>query len=134
MIDREAEKITLRFPKGKKKRAAIALLAAAAGAAIYTGCFYTGWIGIPGTRYQYFIERGDFLEDTWVLRNETQYMHTKADAGITIGICEIEGSLYYFGEDGVMQTGWQKISGGTFCFEDDGVMKTGWQKIDGNIY
>ena len=154
MIDREAEKITLRFPKGKKKRAAVAFLAAAAGAAIYTGCFYTGWIGIPGTRYQYFIERGDFLKDTWVLRNETQYMHTKADAGITIGMCEIEGSLYYFGEDGVMQTGWQNLAGGrmhfassgkaskgwykegekTFYFSEDGIMQTGWQKIDGGTF
>jgi glucan-binding YG repeat protein/GH25 family lysozyme M1 (1,4-beta-N-acetylmuramidase) len=40
---------------------------------------------------------------------------------------------YYFGTDGVMQTGWKTIDGKRYYFgaaENDGKMKTGWQNIE----
>ena len=64
---------------------------------------------------------------------------------------EIEGSTYYFGEDGIrrggwldwngnryflgftgeLQTGWQEVEGLRHFFAQDGAMVTGWQEIDG---
>lgn len=56
---------------------------------------------------------------------------------------------YYFGDNGVMRTGWQNITkqksvwatidgkdGAShwYYFGDDGAMRTGWQNIDGNWY
>ena len=47
------------------------------------------------------------------------------------GITEIEGEKYFFDEDGVMQTGWQKVGDDYYCFDRiDGFMMTDGQ-VDG---
>ena len=51
--------------------------------------------------------------------------------GLCKGITEIEGEKYYFDDDGVMQTGWQKIGDDYYCFDRiDGFMMTDGQ-VDG---
>lgn len=42
---------------------------------------------------------------------------------------ESKANLYYFGEDGVMVTGWQQINNSTYYFDKDGIMqKSTWKK------
>ena len=41
---------------------------------------------------------------------------------------------YYYGEEGLMRTGFQEIDGETYFFEPSGVMCTGWRQIDGKWY
>lgn len=38
----------------------------------------------------------------------------------------VEGEWYYFGTDGMMQTGWKWIGNFPYCFGTDGAMETGW--------
>ena len=51
-----------------------------------------------------------------------------------VGWQEIEGQWYYYGDDGVMQTGWvfSPASGKWFYLDEDGVMQTGWIKSEGS--
>ena len=47
------------------------------------------------------------------------------------GITEIDGEKYFFDEDGVMQTGWQKVGDDYYCFDRiDGFLMTDGQ-VDG---
>lgn len=52
---------------------------------------------------------------------------------IVTGWYKIGGSWYYFGQDGVMQTGWQKLEyqgkPRWFYLDENGAMQTGWQQI-----
>lgn len=51
------------------------------------------------------------------------------------GLCKDDkGVTYYFDNNGVMQTGWQKIGGGWYYFSSSGAMKTGWVKSSGKWY
>ena len=43
-------------------------------------------------------------------------------------------SWYYFDEDGVMQTDWQKIDGKWYNFDTGGKMRTGWLHDAGCTY
>lgn len=40
------------------------------------------------------------------------------------------GVWYYFNDEGIMQTGWQKIDGETYYLNDEGIMQTGWLQDD----
>lgn len=44
-----------------------------------------------------------------------------------------DGNTYYFGQDGKMLTGWQEYQGHRY-FGSDGAMLTGWQTLDGRRY
>lgn len=46
------------------------------------------------------------------------------DDQVANGLIDIEGAEYYFNEEGIMQTGWQKIKGKYYCFD----------RINGEMY
>ena len=46
----------------------------------------------------------------------------------------IEGSTYYFGQDGALRTGWQTIGSSTYYLDADGRLHTGWLEQDGARY
>ena len=50
------------------------------------------------------------------------------------GFHSIDGYTYFFGENGIMRTGWVLYDGDWFYFGTDGIMKAGWQKINGSWY
>lgn len=47
---------------------------------------------------------------------------------------EDNGSWYYMGNDGSMETGWQQIKGDWYYFDQSGAMQTGWTKDNGKWY
>ena len=47
---------------------------------------------------------------------------------------EIDGSNYYFNEEGTLCTGWTEVSGDVFYFGTDGRLTTGWLELDGLRY
>lgn len=132
MIDRESQSIRFELKKNRKKYAAGAVLTAAAAAAgVYFGHFYTGWVGVPGTAYMYFIEKGDMKEDTWILDAAGNYRHTGKDGGMVRGRYTEDGNIYLFGKDGAMLTGWQEQEEGRMYFGADGKAARGWSSVDG---
>lgn len=46
----------------------------------------------------------------------------------------IEGSWYWFGEDGFMKTGWISQDGAWYYLDPSGAMASGWRQIDGAGY
>ena len=62
------------------------------------------------------------------------YRYRGKDGKIVTGWQQIDGSWYYFKENGDMATGVADINGVKYCFDEDGVMLTGWQQIDGKWY
>lgn len=46
----------------------------------------------------------------------------------------IDGSWYWFGEDGLMKTGWLNTGGCWYYLEPSGAMAVGWRTIDGASY
>ena len=63
-------------------------------------------------------------EDGWsVLDDQTVYY---LDGQPVTGWQDIDGSRYYFGDDGFLRIGWQEIGGSRYYFDDSGKMVTGW--------
>ena len=135
MIDKEASGLAFRFSSEKKKYIiATAAAAAAMAAGIYLGCFYTGWIGFPGTHEKYFVEQGHIKDDTWVIDADGNYSHTDENGMMVRGIYREGINLYLFSKDGKMQTGWQDTDDGKMYCKKDGKVSTGWETISGNRY
>ena len=49
------------------------------------------------------------------------------------GLYEYEGAIYFFNDQGFMQTGWVELDDGWYFFGEDGKMVTGWLQI-GNVW
>ena len=47
---------------------------------------------------------------------------------------QLEGSAWYYYDNGVKVTGWQEIGGTWYYFDHSGVMQADWQLIDGDWY
>ena len=62
------------------------------------------------------------------------YRYRGKDGKIITGWQQIDGSWYYFKDNGDMATGVANINGVKYCFDEDGVMLTGWQQIAGKWY
>ena len=136
MIDREAESLRYKY---RHNRAGwicgTILVLAALAAGIYFGWFYTGWVGIPRTQYLYFVDRGIFLENTWIKSDDGTYYYTDRNAKMARGIYEIDGHYYLFSqEDGSRQTGWADAEDGRMHFGEGGRADIGWAQIDGKNY
>ena len=62
--------------------------------------------------------------DTWHFTNDV----------MDIGLTKIDGSTFFFNEDGILQTGWQNVNNKKYRFGTDGRMLTGWQTVDKKKY
>ena len=134
MIDREAQSIRYMIAHNKKGYAAGTVVCAAAlAAAVYFGKYYTGWIGIPKTEDLFFIDRGDFLENTWI-RQEDGYLYADENAQMSRGQMTIDDNIYVFGQDGRMLTGWLDTEAGLMHLRGSGKASRGWEMIDGTVY
>ena len=134
MIDFEAQSLKFIIGHNKKGYAAGAVVCTAAiAAAVYFGKFYTGWFGVPGTEDLFFIDRGDFLENTWV-RQEDGYLYADENAQMSRGQMTIDGNIYVFGQDGRMLTGWLDTEAGRMHLRGSGKASRGWEMVDGVVY
>ena len=76
----------------------------------------------------------------WANRDGVLYYMRPEDGRIQSDWRKIDGSWYYFGEDGRTRTGWAngwaKSAGGYWYYFDPetGAMQTGWQTRDGGLY
>lgn len=126
----------------------------------------TGWCKIDG-EYYYFNASGEKVTNAWVgdyylksdglmavsewVDNNRSYVNSAGE--YVKGWLKYEGSWYYLGLNGVLQTGWIKVGdswyygeAGTgilyenewlnysYYFKSGGEMATGWYKIDGEYY
>ena len=75
-------------------------------------------------------------KDGWDTENGDKYYYTNDKAATEWK--QIDGTWYYFGNDGKMQTGWQTIyynkAYRVYYFDENGKAAQGWKKIDGNWY
>lgn len=69
----------------------------------------------------------------WQLINGSYYFYDDNGYPYT-GFCTIGSTTYYFNSSGVMQTGWQQVNGTWYYFDSQGAMQTGWQQIGGSWY
>ena len=66
-------------------------------------------------------------EDGWrIKRGDTQYI---LNGKPVTGWQSIEGSRYYFRDDGALCTGWQLIDGNRYYLHTDGRLATGWLEL-----
>ena len=71
-------------------------------------------------------------EDGWnVKRGHTQYI---LNGKPVTGWQFIEGSRYYFRDDGALCTGWQTIDGNRYYLNTDGSLAIGWLELAGQHY
>ena len=56
------------------------------------------------------------------------------DGKLMKGWRNIGRKTYYLGEDGAVRKGWQKVNGFSYYFGDDGAQRRGWQTIGGKTY
>lgn len=52
----------------------------------------------------------------------------------TYGWAHVNGSWYWFNNQGAMQTGWVYTGGAWYLLGNNGAMRTGWQKVSGTWY
>lgn len=100
------------------------------------GSPHTGWLDLDGEKY-YADEMGTILKGVQTIDGKS-YLFDRNDNGkmVTNKMAhDWEGTQdHYYGDDGVMQTGFVAYEGNTYYFYEDGNMARGWQTIDGNTY
>lgn len=118
------------------------------------GYLQTGMVSINNKLYQLDSTTGEILTGWYTDENGHRLYFT--ENGMTTGISNIDGFLYYFDENGYQTTGWIVLNQKTYYFNEatgylsynvwiaygdgkrflneDGVMATGLTVISGNIY
>lgn len=94
--------------------------------------FAKGWYSI-GKKTYYFDEYG-FKTTDRAYDNDDNAYYFGNDGIMRTGWQKIDGSRYFFSSQGIMRTGWRKIEGETYYFGTDGKMRTGLRKISGSVY
>ena len=86
-----------------------------------------GWIDIAGTKYHTDPTTG-IVTYGWFADPTGTYYFAPKTANALVGLNTIENGIYYFNEQGQMQTGWLDLGGNTFLFNpaDNGKLFTGW--------
>ena len=86
-----------------------------------------GWIDIAGTKYHTDPATG-IVTYGWFADPTGTYYFAPKTANALVGLNTIENGIYYFNEQGQMQTGWLDLGGNTFLFNpaDNGKLFTGW--------
>ena len=94
----------------------------------------TGFWCYAGAYWYYYDENGQLLYPGWNI--VSGYMRYVSDGGSFLtGKQVIEGTTYYFGSSGILQTNTVVEDGGKRYFVDgNGAVQYGWQMIDGRRY
>ena len=89
-----------------------------------------GWVETEGVR-RYYVD-GNPLTGQQEIDGTVYYF---SESGILrSGWVDESGKRYYFGTNGAPLTGWQDIDGKRFYFTEDGSMHIGWLDQDGGRY
>ncbi len=98
------------------------------------GKAHTGWLELDGEKY-YADEQGTILKGVQTVDGKS-YLFDRNDGGKMVRnkMAHDWWGDHYYGDDGVMQTGFITYEGNTFYFFENGDMAHGWQTIDGNTY
>ena len=95
----------------------------------------TGWV-CDGENWKYRDENGDFVKNSWQEVGEFKYYFGEDGVMQTGWIAPGDGNWYYAYADGAAQTDWFQAKDGRWYYANkDGVMQTGWiAPGDGNWY
>ena len=76
-----------------------------------------------------------YTSNNW-RQNSTGWWYEYDDGSYAIGWAKIDGSWYYFDQNGYMQTGWlyDEDYQAWFYLDSSGAMRTGWVYVDGYYY
>ena len=98
------------------------------------GKAHTGWLELDGEKY-YADARGTILKGVQTIDEKT-YLFNRNDGGKMVRntMAHDWWGDHYYGDDGVMQTGFITFEDKTYYFFENGDMAHGWQTIDGNTY
>ena len=83
-----------------------------------------------GSRWWYQYRDGSYPRSQWEDIDGSRYYFGE-DGVLVTGLTEIEGQTYQFGTDGAMFTGWEITDSGRRYFLADGPMALGWQSVEG---
>lgn len=101
------------------------------------GQMQTGWVELSGNTFLFNPNEGGKLYTGWWTDSAgTKYLDT-TDGHLTKGLAVIGSDLYYFNDQGVMQTGWIQLNGYTYLFNpnDGGKLYKGfWKDAAGTHY
>ena len=94
----------------------------------------TGWVDLPGVgKFYYSPLSGAMVQGWFADATGTYYLSTK-DGHMLVGDVTINGSDYYFGVDGVMQTGLvTKPDGNMYFYDAAGALVKNQQTLAGDI-
>lgn len=70
----------------------------------------------------------------WQREEKWSYLNSDGEEIRSEWFWEENGKVYYFNEEGYLETGWQTIDGCRYFFDESGVMVTGLAVIDGRLY
>ena len=98
------------------------------------GFMQVGWVDINGQTYLFNPnDSGKMYKGWWTDATGTYYLDA-VDAHRTTGLAAIDGSFYYFNDQGQMQVGLVTINKAKYFFGADGKMLTGMQTIGDGVY
>ena len=103
------------------------------------GILQTGWIETYWNEWFYADSNGIIQMDWQYLNNKWYYLGNPNDdyfdAHMRVGRVEVDGNLYYFTEDGWMETGWKKYDDyGWVYLASNGSSQVGWKFVDNQWY
>ena len=98
-----------------------------------TGIMNTGWFTAEG-KVQYLDENGGLVVGWKMIGDKWYYFESDYGNRIANAWQKIDGKMYFFNQDGVMQTGWVADDKGIHYCNGSGALITGRQQIDGKWY
>ena len=83
------------------------------------GIMQTGYQKINGKPYKFYIDPGYGYSAGWTTIKDGKKVYCLGEGKLTTGYINIGGYYYYFDDEGIMQTGYQKINGKPYKFYMD---------------
>lgn len=80
----------------------------------------------------YQLNSYQFAIDRWNINGKIYYFDN--NGWMQTGWQKIYNQWYYFNKSGAAVTGWQKINRVWYYFNDNGIMTTGWNRVNGTWY
>lgn len=90
------------------------------------------WVASQGKWWYQYID-GTYPRSTWLRVNGSWYFFDEEGWMLT-GWQRIDGEWYYLNGSGAMQTGWQNVGGTWYYLNTSGVMQTGWLSLHNTWY